>query len=192
VEQSKVTRRLLYLALAGAAIGYAYWAYGNTIWPWRQPPTSGAAPGFPFPGFQLAMLRRLVAGFFDWGTLGSSLVYATLLLLAWQRPRGARILRPLAATGRMALTTYLTQSVVCTFLFFSFGLGRYGHLSHTGMLLISLVLFPCQMFASTWWLQRFRFGPAEWLWRKLAYGKVPVMRLHRRADPDAPLAAGGD
>jgi uncharacterized protein len=77
----------------------------------------------------------------------------------------------------MALTTYLTQSIVCTLLFYSYGLGWYGSVGFTGMFLITLILFACQMAASTWWLARFRYGPAEWLWRTLTYGRAPEMRV---------------
>jgi uncharacterized protein len=105
-----------------------------------------------------------------------AIAYACILLLIWQRPRGERVLRPLAATGRMALTTYLTQSIVCTLLFYSYGLGWYGTVGFTGMFLITLILFACQMAASTWWLARFRYGPAEWGWRTLAYGRAPAMQ----------------
>ena len=77
----------------------------------------------------------------------------------------------------MGLTTYLTQSVVCTLLFYNYGLGLYGKVGFAGMLGISVLLYSSQMAVSTWWLKRFRFGPVEWLWRKLTYGEVPPMRL---------------
>ena len=72
------------------------------------------------------MGRQFVLNLFDWTTVGTAVAYACVLLLIWQRPRGERVLRPLAATGRIAFTTYLTQSIVCTLLFYSYGLGWYG------------------------------------------------------------------
>jgi uncharacterized protein len=72
----------------------------------------------------------------------------------------------------MALTTYLTQSVVSTFLFYSWGLGWFGRLGYTGMFAITVTLFALQMAASTWWLGRYQFGPVEWVWRTLTYGKL--------------------
>src|SRR5213078_889825 len=102
--------------------------------------------------------------------------YAALLLLAFQTRVGTRLLAPLAATGRMALTTYLTQSVFCTTLFYSYGLGWFGRVGYTGMFEITVVLFAVQMAASVWWLRRYRFGPVEWLWRTLTYGRAPAMR----------------
>jgi uncharacterized protein len=176
LEEPRMTRRVLTLAAVLAAVGYASWIWGNAVWPRIQPPPD-APLQFPYPWFQRIMLRQFVFRIFDWTTEGSALVYASLLLLLWQRPVGQRLLRPLAATGRMALTTYLTQSVVCTLLFYGYGLGWYGSVGFTGMLLITLVLFGGQMAASTWWLRRFRYGPVEWLWRALTYGRAPAMGL---------------
>ena len=176
IEEPRLTRRLLAVSLCAAAIGYAMWQWGGILWPPTQAPAT-FVPHFPYPYFQLEMLRQFVRKLFDLGTEGTALAYACVLLLFWQRPIGQRLLRPLAAAGRMALTTYLTQSIVCTLLFYGYGLGWYGSVGYTGMLLITLILFACQMAASTWWLARFRYGPAEWLWRTLTYGRAPEMRV---------------
>jgi uncharacterized protein len=122
--------------------------------------------------------RRLVRTPFD-PTAAMGLAYAAVLLLIFQTSRGARVLAPLVSTGRMALTTYLTQSVVCTLLFYSFGLGWYGRVRYTGMFAITLSLFAIQLAANSWWLKRYRFGPVEWLWRTLTYGRAPAMRIPR-------------
>ena len=90
----------------------------------------------------------------------------TLLLLdpAWQ----AR-LRPLVAPGRMALTNYLMQSVICTTLFYGYGLGWYNRISPLAGVGLCLAIFMAQAVLSVWWLRRFRYGPVEWLWRSLTY-----------------------
>ena len=176
VDDPGTTRRLLLISVIAAAIGYASWAWGNNVYPRAEAPANVVAH-FPYPYFQREMLRSFVFKLFDWGTLGTALAYACLLLVAWRRPLGQRMLRPLAAAGRMALTTYLTQSVVCTLLFYSYGLGWYGTVGFTGMFIITLVLFATQMAVSMWWLARFRYGPAEWLWRTITYGRAPVMRI---------------
>lgn len=80
-------------------------------------------------------------------------------------------LLPLASVGRTALSNYLLQSVVCTWLFYGYGLGLYGQLGPATTLLITLFLFRVQIALSAWWTERYRFGPAEWLWRSLAYGR---------------------
>jgi uncharacterized protein len=188
IDEPRVTRRLLAVALVAAAIGYAMWNFSDAIWPMRPPP--GRPQGFPYPYFQLIMLRQFVLKFFDWATEGTAIAYACILLLIWQRARGERLLRPLAATGRMALTTYLTQSIVCTLLFYSYGVGWYGRFSFAGVTLIAFILFACQMVASTWWLAQFRFGPAEWVWRTLTYGHGPTMWITSRR-PEKPITALG-
>jgi uncharacterized protein len=174
IDDPRTTRRLLAFALVLAAIGYARLKFADRLWPMRPPPNP--PDGFPFPYFQYATARQFVLKFFSWDTEGMAVAYACILLLIWQRPSGGRLLRPLAATGRMALTTYLTQSIVCTLLFYSYGLGWYGSVGYTGFFLLTLILFACQMAASTWWLARFRYGPAEWGWRTLAYGRAPAMQ----------------
>jgi uncharacterized protein len=169
VSEPRTTRRFLAWTVGLALVCFAvYWLGAR-----RLPQPSGP------PATTLAIMlqwRRLVYSAFD-PTVPMGLAYAALLLLALQTPRGARLLAPLAATGRMALTTYLTQSVVSTFLFYSFGMKWFGTVTYTGMLEITIVLFAIQMAASTWWLKRYRFGPVEWLWRTLTYGHAPPMRL---------------
>jgi len=102
--------------------------------------------------------------------------YAAALALVVSTPAGARRLTPLAAVGRMSLTTYLAQSIVSVLLFYHYGLGWYGRVSLAGMFAITILVFALQMAASVWWLRRYRFGPVEWLWRSAAYGKCQPMR----------------
>jgi uncharacterized protein len=168
--EPRVTRRLLLISVTAAAIGYAADNLFFRVWPFPRTPFTG----FSDPRFWLP--RWSVYNLFGWATLGGALAYASVLLLLWQVPRYQRFLRPLAQTGRMALTTYLTQSAISTMLFFSYGVRLYGTMSYTGLLVITLVLFGSQMAFSTWWLRRFRFGPVEWLWRTLSYGRRPRMR----------------
>jgi uncharacterized protein len=106
--------------------------------------------------------------------------------LAWvmhglEIPRVARWLDWLAPAGRMALTNYLVQSVVCTLAFYGYGLGFFEHLPRFWQVPFALGLFAVQVMYSQWWLQRFRFGPAEWLWRSITYWKPQPMRLPQSA-----------
>ena len=84
--------------------------------------------------------------------------------------------RRLAATGRMAFTNYLSQSVIGATLFYGWGFGLWGGVSRVGLLGIVAAVWVLQLVWSPWWLARFRFGPAEWLWRSLTYGKRQPMR----------------
>lgn len=105
-------------------------------------------------------------------------VYLALLTLLLESDRWQQRLAFFGFAGRMALTNYLTQSVVCTLIFNAYGLGYFNELSLGISLAVVLVIFVLQMFFSRWWLARFRFGPLEWVWRSLTYGAAqPLRRL---------------
>ncbi len=84
--------------------------------------------------------------------------------------------RRLAAVGRMALSNYLTHSIVCSTLFYGYGFGLFGSLPRTALLVVVFALWAFQLAFSPWWLARFRYGPVEWLWRTLTYGKIQPFR----------------
>lgn len=106
-----------------------------------------------------------------------SLAYAALATRSFHSPTGRRLLSPLAAAGRMALTNYLLQSLIGLLLFTGVGLGLYGRVGPALGLLLTFAVFAVQVWLSGVWLRRFRFGPAEWLWRSLTYGRVqPFLR----------------
>ncbi len=85
----------------------------------------------------------------------------------------------LSAVGQMALTNYIMQSVLCTFLFYGYGLGLFGQLQFYQLIYVVLWVWCFQLLLSPIWLSIFRFGPLEWLWRTLTYLKVQPM-LRRR------------
>jgi uncharacterized protein len=82
----------------------------------------------------------------------------------------------LAAVGRMALSNYLFDSIVCTMLFYGYGFGLFGQINRTGLAAIVLTIWMIQLLISPIWLQYFRYGPAEWLWRSLTYWRLQPMR----------------
>ena len=81
------------------------------------------------------------------------------------------------AVGRMALTNYLMQSVICSLIFYGHGLGLVGKVDHLGQILITWLIWSAQLVLSPLWLARFQFGPVEWLWRSLSYGRKQPMRM---------------
>ncbi len=99
---------------------------------------------------------------------------ATLLAL---RPKWISRLAPLGSLGRMALTNYLLQSVVGTFLYYGYGLGLHTRVGKFSGLLLAMTVFALQIALSHWWLRRYQFGPCEWFWRSLTYLKLQPMRL---------------
>lgn len=109
---------------------------------------------------------------------GATLFYIAALALAvtnWRH--AAAFLRPLAAVGRIALTNYLIQSTVMTLVFTRYGLGLQEP-STALWVVVNLAFFiGVQIPLSCWWIKRFRFGPAEWVWRSMTYGERPRMRI---------------
>jgi uncharacterized protein len=125
------------------------------------------------------------------GILGSvttpalSIGYLCLVILLCQHEAWLVRLRRFAAVGRTALSNYLLQSVVGTLLFYSYGLGLFGRVGPAWLLLLTFVIFALQVLLSRWWLARYRYGPAEWLWRSLTYGRrLPLAREVALSAPD--------
>ena len=102
--------------------------------------------------------------------------YISGLALIFLHQDWRRLLLPFAAVGRMALTDYLMQSVLCTLFFYHYTTGLYGRIGPAIGLAPTVILYGAQVVFSNWWLKRYRFGPMEWLWRGLTYGKLPSMR----------------
>ncbi|TKR33808.1 DUF418 domain-containing protein [Luteimonas gilva] len=103
--------------------------------------------------------------------------YFSAIVLLMQRPAWRARLRWIAPAGRMALTNYLMQSVICTLVFYHYGLGYFEQLPRLWQPAFVLGVFVVQVLLSRWWLSKFRYGPMEWLWRWLTYLERPAMRL---------------
>jgi uncharacterized protein len=87
--------------------------------------------------------------------------------------------QPISAVGRMALTNYLMHSVICSLIFYGHGLGMVGRIDRVGQLGIAVAIWIAQLIYSPLWLRRYRFGPVEWLWRTLTYGKPQPMHAKK-------------
>jgi uncharacterized protein len=131
-----------------------------------------------FPALDAATWGAKVAESALWhaGVLALATSYVCGIVLLFRRPDWNRTLQLLAPVGRMALTNYLGQSVICIFIFYGFGLGWYRRVGPTAALGITIAVFAAQAAVSAWWLQRFRYGPAEWAWRSLTYGRRQPFR----------------
>jgi len=112
--------------------------------------------------------------------------YVSGLALIFMNENWRRHLLPFAAVGRMALTDYLMQSVVCTLFFYHYTTGLFGRVGPAIGLVLTVLLYGAQVWFSNWWLKRYRFGPMEWVWRGLTYGNFPS----QHKDEPAPAAAG--
>ena len=106
------------------------------------------------------------------GSIFVSLGYIGMIILLLRSRVGDFMQATLAPVGRMALTNYLGQSVICTFLFYGHGFGWIGTVDRVGQLLIVLCVWAFQIISSMLWMAKFRFGPMEYCWRKMTYGKA--------------------
>lgn len=105
--------------------------------------------------------------------------YVAALLLLFGTRRGARIRDALAPAGRMALSNYVLQSLICAFLFTGYGLGLVGRVSPVATLGVAGAIYAGQLVVSAWWMGRHRYGPLEWLLRWFTNGERPPWRAQR-------------
>jgi len=108
------------------------------------------------------------------GVLALALFYTCALTYAHQSNKSLKIFHYFSVVGRMALTNFVGQSVICFFIFYV--LGIYGKVGPTISVVLTTIIYLFQVLFSHWWLKRFRYGPLEWLWRSLTYGKLEAIR----------------
>ena len=118
------------------------------------------------------------AAFHQVGVPALCFCYASAIVLLAQRPAWKVRFAPLLPVGRMALSNYLLHIPIFDLLFY--GLGFFGKVGPLLGVPIGLAVFLLEVRFSGWWMRRFRFGPAEWLWRTLTYGRLQPMRPQRR------------
>jgi uncharacterized protein len=112
----------------------------------------------------------------DFGSIPVALGHVGALILVYKSGAAAWLTRRLAAVGRMALSNYLMHTILCTTLFYGYGFGLFGRLDRVQLFGVVIAIWALQLWLSPIWLKYFRFGPAEWLWRTLTYGKAQPMR----------------
>lgn len=111
----------------------------------------------------------------DYGATLFYIAFISLAVTSW--PRVAAFLRPLSAVGRVGLTNYLLQSLMMTVLFSRYGLAIDDPPTSLWVVINLLFFMAVQIPFSLWWVARFRFGPAEWVWRTMTYGTRQPMRI---------------
>ena len=150
---------------------WAWWGVGSGLvltlplawWLWREQ-------------FALPLTLFVWLGPAAMGRLASTIGYATLAVLLARRFADSALGERLVACGRMAFSNYIATSLVMTFIFHGWGLGlfaRFGRFELMGFVLLGWALM---LGWSKPWLARFRFGPLEWLWRSLTYGRIAPFR----------------
>lgn len=126
------------------------------------------------------MLWTSVAQFFG---IPLSLGYAACLLWLVKVGVWTPLTTALAAVGRMALTNYFLHTLICTTLFYGYGVGLFGSVQFPALFGVVLTVWAVNIAFSLLWLRYFRFGPFEWVWRSLTYLTLQPMRR------DTPTAA---
>ncbi len=126
-------------------------------------------------------LLTLIGNLAGWpvGARVLGLGYVAIITLLLEKETCRRALLRFASVGRLALTNYLFHGFVIAAFTYQWGLGLYGEMGPFWGLLAVFAIFPFMVIASSWWIARFQFGPFEWLWRTLTYGKLQPMRLWR-------------
>lgn len=109
--------------------------------------------------------------------LSLSFFYIATILLLLEKEKWKRILHPFHYVGKMALTNYIMQTFIGVGIFT--GLGLFGELHVWLGIVISFLVFPLQILFSYLWLQYFRFGPLEWIWRSITYGQLQSIRINK-------------
>lgn len=133
------------------------------------------------------MPHRTTADLWNYtGSVLASIGYAAFFVLLVKLNLLGWLRRHLAAVGQMAFTNYLMQSILTAVFFLGWGFNYAGELDYAQQLIVVAAIWALELAWSPWWLARFNFGPAEWLWRSLTYWKLQPMR---RAPAAAPLAA---
>ena len=169
-------------------IGMALYRLGvlqgqRSVQAYRNLAISGFALGLLINAYEISMALAapsdLLAGFsqlqpsYHLGRLATSLGWIGLVVLT---VKTGWLARALAAVGRMALTNYLLQSVICLFIFTGAGLGLVGDLARHQLYGVVLLIWMFQLWFSPWWLKKYQFGPVEWAWRVLTYGQTPLFK----------------
>jgi uncharacterized protein len=112
-----------------------------------------------------------------WGSILVSLGWIGVIVRLWQSGAARGMVRRLAAVGRMAFTCYILETVICTTIFYGHGLGLFGRVDRLGQTSVVAAVWIVLLAIAPLWLERFRFGPLEWLWRMLTYGRAePLTR----------------
>lgn len=132
---------------------------------------------YAHPSIRALPLRLLVYDFNRIGVLSLTLTYAYILVVWFHRNPSSAVLNSFRYVGTMSLSNYLTHTLFYIVLLHGIGFGLMGKLTAIETLALGVAIYALQIFLSKWWLTRYRFGPAEWIWRQLSYGvRMSIVR----------------
>lgn len=138
--------------------------------------TAGIFAISPQPVDFKSWLHVIGINIFDWSNIALTGIILCSFLLLYPNKKWNRFFTFFEPYGRMALTNYVLQSIIGTFLLFGWGLGLMGKLQTVYLVIIAIVMIIIQSLISKFWLQKFYFGPLEWAWRSATKGKIQRFR----------------
>ena len=150
------------LAVYGLPVGIGLGLLGSLI-------AMSHTPGDRHDGWGIA------AGLSVLGNLPACLGYVGLVVLMLQSKTALSRIDVLGPLGRMALTNYLAQSLICAVVFYGYAMGDWG-MPRAQQVLFVLAVYAAQIVFSHWWLSQFHYGPMEWVWRGFTYWQMPQLR----------------
>lgn len=127
--------------------------------------------------YDILIISGWFQGSYHIGRVSMALGWLGIVMLVCQSELWPSLRLRLSAVGRTALSNYLLHSFFCLFIFTGAGFGLIGTFERWELYVIVLAIWLFQLFASSWWLKRYAFGPAEWLWRTMTYGKKQKWRV---------------
>ncbi|OFD71141.1 MULTISPECIES: DUF418 domain-containing protein [Bacillus cereus group] len=99
--------------------------------------------------------------------------YGSTIILLFHYKKASRLLTYMANMGKMSVSNYLAQSIIATTIFYAYGFGLYGKIGYFFGILLTIGIYTIQLFVSTYWLQKYRMGPVEYVWRLGTYLERP-------------------
>ncbi len=123
------------------------------------------------------LLMNITLSTYQVGRVSITLAHVAALLMIFKAGMGRWLTSRLAAVGQMAFSNYISHSIICTLIFYGYGLGLFAKLERYQLYFIVPAIWLFQLIVSPIWLRHFRFGPLEWGWRSLTYWKRQPMRI---------------
>lgn len=125
--------------------------------------------------FQIFLKQTVVFTYFNpvfWTIISTMLFIASGICLLYTNGKLKTVFNYFRVSGKMTLTNYLMQNIIAFFLFSGAGFKIYNTLPYWFYFFLAIFVFTIQLFISKWWLDRYNYGPVEWLWRVLSYRKM--------------------
>jgi uncharacterized membrane protein YeiB len=125
------------------------------------------------------MIQGIAGGLFNIGQYVLCAGYLGGFVVLVNSPRWRKSVLWLAPLGRMALTNYLTHSLILSTLFYGYGFSQFGHIARGPQMLIVVAIIAAQWLFCRWWLSHYLYGPMEWIWRCITYWKMQPLRIEQ-------------